>query len=588
MPYRLGIDLGTTFTAAAICRPGTDGSATAELVPLGSRGSTVPSVLFLDTAGTTLVGDAAERRALTDPGRVVREFKRRLGDETPMLVGDDTHHAHDLTARLVRWVVDKVTEREGEPPDGIAVTHPAAWGPHREELLRAALAEAGVGDVLFLTEPQAAAMQYASAERIEPGSTIAVYDLGGGTFDAAVVRKTETGDFELLGRPEGIERLGGIDFDELILDRVLAEVPEPADETDPMVSSAMVRLRRECTEAKEALSSDTEATIPVLLLQARTQVRLVREEFEALIRSTLEDTVGSLLRAVEAADVTAGDLSAVLLVGGSSRIPLVTQLISAELGRPVSVDADPKSVVAMGAALAAHRQADTSTALVPLAAEMVSLPQQRTSLEVPVRPELDCEPPELAPLRRRYRKTFITLAVFVALVLGVLFLPAPTALSNKVFGGTGAEPAPAATTNEPEAASGKKKSGGQGRSEPGARQANSAQGPDGVAAQDAAAPAGAPAAAAGQPAGAAPIPGQAATSSTDSTTTVETTQHDSSRDDVTPPSTEPEPEPVVTTEEVPVTTPAPPQTADEPPAETPVTVESVSTPPPAEETPTSP
>jgi len=559
MPYRLGIDLGTTFTAAAICRPGTDGSALAELVPLGSRGSTVPSVLFLDPAGTTLVGDAAERRALTDPGRVVREFKRRLGDETPMLVGDDTHHAHDLTARLVHWVVDKVTEREGEPPDAIAVTHPASWGPHREALLRTALTDSGIDDVLFLTEPQAAAMQYASAERIEPGSTIAVYDLGGGTFDAAVVRKSEAGAFELLGLPEGIERLGGIDFDELILDRVLAEVPEPADEADPMVSSAMVRLRRECTEAKEALSCDTEATIPVLLPQARTQVRLVREEFEALIRSTLEDTVASLQRAVEAADVTAGDLTAVLLVGGSSRIPLVTQLISAELGRPVSVDADPKSVVAMGAALAAHRQVAVSTELVTLAAsaEVASVPQQRTSLDSPVRPELDCEPPELGPMRRRYRNTYIALAVFVTLVVGLLLLPTPTALSNKVFGGAGGEPAQVATTDVPGTTSATKKSGGQGRSDTGLHQANASKGTGAGTTKDGTTPGGAAAAAVGgKPAGAASAPGQAAASTgADAATPGGTTSQDPTRDDVTPPSTGP------------ADTTAPPANTD-PPAET--------------------
>ncbi|GAB3894709.1 hypothetical protein GCM10029964_073570 [Kibdelosporangium lantanae] len=191
MPYRLGIDLGTTFTAAAIYR---DHTVQSELVPLGTHSASVPTVLFVDGA-TTLVGEPADRRALTHPSCVVRDVKRRLGDPTPLLVGGQPHSAPELVARLVDWVVTQVTAREGAPPSGIAVTYPAAWGPHRESLLRNALP-----DVSLLTEPQAAALAYASTERVEVGATIAVYDLGGGTFDAVVVRKTATG-FTLLGTP---------------------------------------------------------------------------------------------------------------------------------------------------------------------------------------------------------------------------------------------------------------------------------------------------------------------------------------------------------------------------------------------------
>src|SRR5437870_1520914 len=97
MPYRLGIDIGTTFTAAAVCRPGA--TVQSELVPLGTRSTSVPSVLFLDE-DTVVVGEAAERRAVTDPERVVRDFKRRMGDSTPMMVGDRPYHAHDLVALL--------------------------------------------------------------------------------------------------------------------------------------------------------------------------------------------------------------------------------------------------------------------------------------------------------------------------------------------------------------------------------------------------------------------------------------------------------------------------------------------------------
>jgi len=358
MSYQLGIDLGTTYTAAAICR-GTDRApAGADVVTLGTRSPTVASVLYLADDGSILVGEAAERRALTDPDRVVREFKRRIGDEIPMMIAGRPHQAHELAARMIRWVVDQVSEREGGPPRRIAITHPAAWGQHKKDLLSQALGTVGLS-VTFLAEPQAAAVSYASAERVESGSTIAVYDLGGGTFDAAVVRKTGGSGFELLGQPEGIERLGGVDFDEVVFGHVREGIGAPFDELDPDdqdVLSAVARLRRECVDAKEALSSDTEATIPVLLPDLRTQTRLTRGEFEAMIRPALEETVGALRRAVSSAGLTPEDLNAVLLVGGSSRIPLVSQLVSDELGRPVAVDADPKTSIALGAALAISPQ----------------------------------------------------------------------------------------------------------------------------------------------------------------------------------------------------------------------------------------
>ncbi|MBW0125635.1 Hsp70 family protein, partial [Pseudonocardia oceani] len=351
MTYLLGIDLGTTRTSAAVGHPGAR-PGEIEIVNLGDRSSSVPSVFYAGADGSVLVGEAAERRALTDPARVVREFKRRIGDPTPLVVAGVPWSPQELSARVVRWAVDRVAEREGGPAARIAVTHPASWGPLKKELLGSALAGLGM-QVSFLAEPQAAALHYASAERLEPGSTIAVYDLGGGTFDAAVVHKGPQG-FGTVGRPEGIERLGGVDFDQVVFDHVRAAMPEAfagLDDTDPSVLSAVAAVRRECSEAKEALSSDTEVSIPVLLPGSQGSVRLHRSEFEALIRPQLEDTVSALRRAVASAGTTPDQLTAVLLVGGSSRIPLVAQLVSEQLGRPVAVDADPKNAIAMGAAL---------------------------------------------------------------------------------------------------------------------------------------------------------------------------------------------------------------------------------------------
>jgi molecular chaperone DnaK len=349
MSYRVGIDFGTTFTAAAVHR---DGEQAAEVVPLGDGRPAVPSVVFVAEDGSFVMGDAAVRRAVTDPDRVVREVKRRIGDRTPVLVAGEPIEAHVIAACFVRWVVDRVTEREGAPPATVALTHPASWGSHKCALMTEALAAQAVAPVQLVTEPAAAAVAYTASKHVAPGAAIGVYDLGGGTFDAAVVRQLDEGGFELIGTPQGIESLGGADFDEAVFEQVRAIVGTQwteLDFSDPLVRTAAATLRRECTEAKEALSSDTEVTIPVMLPGVSTRVRMVRTEFEQLVAPAIAATVAALRTACESAG--SPDLSAVLLVGGSSRIPLVSQQVSAAFDRPVTVDSDPKAVVACGAAL---------------------------------------------------------------------------------------------------------------------------------------------------------------------------------------------------------------------------------------------
>ena len=356
MSYYLGVDLGTTYTAAAVWRDGR-----VEVVSLGNRAPVIPSVVLLKEDEAILTGEAANRRAATEPGRVAREFKRRMGDPTPIILGGAPYSAPALMGRLLRWVVDAVSEREGGPPTGIAVSHPANWGDFKKDLLDQAIQVADLDGVVVVTEPEAAAIHYASQERVDPGSTIAVYDLGGGTFDAAVLRKTETG-FELLGEPQGIERLGGIDFDEAVFQHVVRATGGAVtdlDPEDPAAVAAVSRLREECVEAKEALSADTDVSIPVLLPNVQTEVRLTRAEFEQLVRPPLGDTLTTMNRALRSAAVEAAELSAVLLVGGSSRIPLVAQLVGAELGRPVAVDAHPKHGIALGAAVVAAEAGGT-------------------------------------------------------------------------------------------------------------------------------------------------------------------------------------------------------------------------------------
>jgi actin-like ATPase involved in cell morphogenesis len=362
--YDLGVDLGTTFVAAALCRNGRT-----EMCALGNQRLVTPSVAYLSENSTLLLGEAAERHAISNPARVAREFKRRLGDPTPVVLGGVPYQVTTLMAALLRDVLAKVTAVEGAVPDRVALTHPANWGPYRRELFQEIPHLAGLSSRHTLTEPEAAAAYYATSRHVDVGDTIAVYDLGGGTFDATVLRRTREG-IELLGDPEGIERLGGIDFDEAIVQWANHKYSGELgglDRSDPQIVMALAKFRQECALAKEALSTDTTTTIPVLMPHNHFQAELTRAEFEGMIRAPIESTIGTLIRAVHSAQVQVSDLSAVLLVGGSSRIPLVARMISEVLGRPTVVDAHPKHAVALGAArMLTTRSAMTS--LPPLAA----------------------------------------------------------------------------------------------------------------------------------------------------------------------------------------------------------------------------
>jgi molecular chaperone DnaK len=357
--YVVGIDIGTTFTAAAVSRHGR-----AEIVQLGSSATAIPSVVLLREDGEVLTGETAERRSVSEPSRVAREFKRRMGDPTPIVVGGTPYGAEGLVAHILKAVLGEVSAREGGPPDQVVLTHPASWGAFKIDLLRQAARQAELPSVQFLTEPEAAAIHYSTLERIEPGEIVAVYDLGGGTFDAAVLRLTSDG-FDLLGVPEGMERFGGIDIDRAVLSHVDNALDgllrEHAEASDASVRTALARLRDDVRTAKEALSTDTDSTIPVMLPALATEVRLTRAELEAMIRPRLVETVDALDRCVRSAGLQWDAIARVLMVGGSSRLPIAREVLRERTGRPVVVDAHPKHAIALGAAqYAIARAARTS------------------------------------------------------------------------------------------------------------------------------------------------------------------------------------------------------------------------------------
>ena len=362
MRYAVGVDLGTTFTSAAVGGPG--GTRVVALSPT----MTVPSVAYRAPDGSLLTGTSA-LAATADPALVARGFKRRLGDPTPLVLGGQPYSPAALMAAQLRTVLDHVTLTEGMPPAAVMLTCPAIWGPYRREKFAEVPKLAGIDNYQFLTEPEAAATHYSVERRLGDGEVVAVYDLGGGTFDTTILRM-RAGGMEILGTPEGIEHMGGIDFDETLLahlDDRLGGAIDGLDPDDPATATALAEIRAMCVRAKEELSIEPDVTLSVPLPSGARKVTVTRLDFNDMIRPSVQMTTDALRRTIISAGIRPDDLSAVLLAGGSSRIPLVSQLVSEEFGKPVRVTLHPKFTVSLGAAATVLRGLDTEPPTVRVA-----------------------------------------------------------------------------------------------------------------------------------------------------------------------------------------------------------------------------
>ena len=334
-------------------------------MPLGGRGGAVSSVLHLARDGRVTVGEAAASLAGIDPTRVVRGLKRRVGDAAPVMLGGQPWAAEELSARLVRWVVDRVVEKEGEPPAKIARSRTRCRGRRtRSSRLASALAGQDLG-VTFVAEPRAVA--HAAVGAAKAGATVAVHDFGGGRFDAAVLRRAGMpgGGFAVLGVPEAIDDLGGLDLDELVWQHVRTSLP---DDVTPVA-----RVRRACTLAKETLSSENEVVVRIRYGDFRGAVRLDRPTFEGLIAPHVDRTVDALRRTIAAAGVEPGQLTALLLVGGSARIPLLARTVTEQLGCVPTVHGD-EDLVARGAVFALS--APTGDVVAPTTSGLPAIPSR--------------------------------------------------------------------------------------------------------------------------------------------------------------------------------------------------------------------
>lgn len=343
MPYVLGIDVGSSRTRAAVSRRTPTGWS--DPVPVVD----LPTVVHLAPDGTALVGDEAERHANADPSRIARGFTARIGDDVPLVLGGTLCTAPELTAVVLRYVVDRVAAAEDGPADRLVVPHPADWGEHRTALLRHELARQDLTDVTLLPEPVAIAEAHPAAVR--DGGLLATYSLGAATAAAALLRRTSDG-FELLAHASAGVDLAGNGFDDAIMDCVRAQVGSALDQldpTEPQAWLAMAQLRGGCAAAKEALSAHPEVIVPVALPAGPVDARITRVDFDRIIQPAVRAGADLVTRVVRSAD---GDVTAIVPAGGSARIPLVTAVLSTA-GRIVG--GDPSVAVVVGATLAARR-----------------------------------------------------------------------------------------------------------------------------------------------------------------------------------------------------------------------------------------
>ena len=345
---RLAVDFGTSHTVAVVELA--DGRVEALLF---RSSPLVPSAVF-SADGRLVAGHDADYGARLDPARYEPNPKRRI-DDGHLLLGDVEVPVVDAVATLFRLIAAEARRVTGGAVDGVVLAHPAGWGTHRKASLRDAAAAAGLGPVTMIAEPVAAAGYFAVVlgQRVPDGSSLVVYDLGGGTFDISVVRRAAAGGWEVT-TSAGLDDVGGVDLDAAIVDWVGRQVADgsPAEwaRLSTPADAADRRRRRQLWDdaraAKEQLSGASQVTIAVPVVER--EVHLTREEFEDLARPWLDRTVALTTATMLRAGVGTAALAGVFLVGGGSRTPLVASLLHRALGvAPIAMD-QPELAVARG------------------------------------------------------------------------------------------------------------------------------------------------------------------------------------------------------------------------------------------------
>ena len=345
----IGIDLGTTNSCCAVLEGGTP-----TVIANAEGDRTTPSVVAFTKKGDELVGIQAKRQAVTNADNTISSIKRLMGTNKTVSAMGKTFKPEEISAKILAKIKKDAEAYLGEPVTKAVITVPAYFNDAERQATKNAGKIAGLEVERIVNEPTAAALAY-GLDKQDKLQTILVYDLGGGTFDVSIL---ELGDgvYEVKAT-SGNNRLGGDDFDKRVMDYIVEEIKKETSADVTGDQMAMQRIKDEAEKAKKDLSNATMATISLPFIAqvngspVNYEGELSRAKFESLNKDLFDSTLDSVRKAMKDAKLSASDIDQVVLVGGSTRIPYIQDLVKKELGKEPNKSVNPDEVVAMGAAI---------------------------------------------------------------------------------------------------------------------------------------------------------------------------------------------------------------------------------------------
>lgn len=346
----IGIDLGTTNSCVAVLEGGDP-----IVIPNDVGNRTTPSVVAFTKEGDRLVGSIAKRQAITNPDRTITSIKRKMGSDYRVKFDDKEYSPQEISAMILQKLKSDAEEYLGEKVSQAVITVPAYFSDSQRQATKDAGKIAGLEVLRIINEPTAAALAYGLDKENE--QKILVFDLGGGTFDVSIL---EIGDgvFEVLAT-SGNTKLGGDDFDQRIMDWMVGEMKAHQGIDLTQDKMAMQRLKEAAEKAKIDLSSTTTTNINLPYITAdasgpkHLDLTLTRAKFEDLTSDLLEKCMQPVKQAMDDAKLSTSDISKILLVGGSTRIPAVQEAVQKFFGKEPFKGINPDECVALGAAVQA-------------------------------------------------------------------------------------------------------------------------------------------------------------------------------------------------------------------------------------------
>ena len=343
----IGIDLGTTNSCVSVLEGGE-----AKVIANPEGGRTTPSVVAFKN-GEIIVGDAAKRQMVTNPDTIY-SIKRLMGTDKKVKANGKEYTPEEISAMILSYMKDYAESYLGEKVTKAVITVPAYFNDAQRQATKNAGKIAGLEVERIINEPTAAALAY-GIDKQNDAHTILVYDLGGGTFDVSIL---ELGDgvYEVKST-SGNNKLGGDDFDQRISDYLVSEFKKENGIDLSKDKMAMQRIKDASEKAKKDLSGVTQTQISLPFISQgdngplHLEMNLTRAKFEELIGDLIESTLDPVRKALKDANMTKDDIDKIIFVGGSTRIPMVTDLIKKELGKEPSKGVNPDEVVAMGASI---------------------------------------------------------------------------------------------------------------------------------------------------------------------------------------------------------------------------------------------